>query len=494
MESDVVLLDNSPLANYIKSFDPNVETVDIEEEEELEKTKNVVSGHGVVCKRLALFNKVYQDILQDDCSCLEEDFADVMNGKMEEGRTFLYWDLLVCLLVIIACSLFWKYYVIICLPFVLYLWNGRRNREKFVLSGIERCHTSIQKFYIAMKHTLNLVREVELVNRGFRVGLTTQSPLSLMAKELRCLRLQRASLEESWNAFKENMLRLLSEIRPKYSSLNSDLKSVVCLLRETQYEDSIQRISKICDVTQICGSMGMIIVLRSLFLGCFSSISSLSVLETFCNVQTKRIQRNRETAMDWRTTPKERREHPSDFSSKQIASLQSSIRTIGAKTVLLNELKREKKEWKEEAMFVLRELEHAVIEWKCFCFDDDSSVEKTEEPKEKEKEICLERSTSSKNGLEIDVIGEKAETAQKETQKSEQSLSDILEVFLSKGRDEENDGEKEVRKPSKSREDRILEMKQRMREEENARQNARSLHVLMRELEDVIKKKNNKLK
>lgn len=494
MESDL-LFEDSPLGRYIQDVAPDVvlsnETSFVPKESKDKKKKKCVLINSLkkmpLSLRLPWYNDFYQELMNDPDCFLEKDFPDVLSALREESKLdSRAIQGIVFLVVVLLVSYFWSWKFLPCLV-LLFFW-GKRKDEKGTLHELEQDVKSLGRLKASMRHSLSLIREVELVSRGFRVGLTVQSPLSLMCKEIRHLRLLRETFKESWLSYKLCVSKMLESFaKCQRLSLRNDVELVQQLVDGTTYMSSVQSMANICEVVNVVGVNVFVIALRGLLLEERAiKMEEFRKFGRFCEEYAMRFSDVRGVCRKWNVPVGKKTQKKELFASNAVSSLQSSLKTIDAKIVLLCDRKDEKEEnLSEDALSILEDLKIAYVEWERFC-NEDKKIEKIEE----DRKFVLEAEvkTAHSNGLEIDVIGE----VRKENEQQEivNNLNKVIEFYLSsEGTKETDEDARENHKPKKSREERIKEMKQRKKDEEIRIEKTRTLDVLMSELENVLKKR-----
>ena len=500
MKQRDVVLDSSPLAQYMASQNIDAEACSPTDLAPVTPTPlsptdsfwNGLFRRRRARTRLAAFDAAYARVLGDEgYASLERDFGDVASGLREE-RPPLAWEKLVggvtAAVVGVAVGFLTGYWGlaggVVAMAGVVAIQRRRRRDEGSPPEAIERAEVAAARLLARAKKAVGLVREVELVVRGYRVGATVQSPVSLVeAGEARHLVQLREVCRETLVAICAQAKLLLLAMRSNCSALvKADIDSTVAMSDAAvdSSSSSIQSLSTMLRVAEAVRTNVSLIALRVSLFGV--DLPDFDGYVSACVLGADRIRDVLQ--IDWRPKKKKVNERGRAVLHPSIAALQSGLRTIGAKSVLFEELllvsdgNDARVEDLKKSISV--ELANLASEWEFRNRPKPINIEPAVQP----ASVANEVETVSYGNLDIDVIGAGGgrETGKKV---NAAELSDLLQVYEGRAR---NDDEPE-RKPMVPREERIRLMYERKAAEEAAHAEKRVVSTLMSELENVLQAK-----
>jgi hypothetical protein len=502
MERDVVFVD-SPFSRYLaeNNLEPPPDSVfsslgQSEKVATCSKRKGFSTWLFRYSRALALSvcNIAYRTVTGNTDVLLEEDFADIKSALREEiPELTIPWFVSVLFLCGGVISVAWSWLFglfFFGLGFVagVVVWR-RRNIEGHV-SSIVAMHEGFVALEKQLKKSLNVIREVELVSRGFRIGATVQSPVSLVELSQSGSQNER-HLAQLRNVCAETARRLFSCAKAllddigtlPWPTLSFDVQQLRLMLTEVARIDdqTIKGLSTTVRLVHLLGAGICVVMLRCLLLTSDLSASrQVQVVTLACIEEAGRLSDAR--LVDWR----KKATHHSNSDMPLVpalGALQAGLRTIGARSVLFADLLRGGKaeDAEQEGVAISAELSSLASEWDF----RRQAAEQRKVSADVEYVVPPVRNVETVlvGGLEVEVIGEGQQVSKAPC--SAEELNDLLKVYEIRSRSEEE----VCRVPILSREERIREMYERKAAEERQQSEARAVYALIDELENVLKKR-----
>jgi hypothetical protein len=495
-----VLFEDSPLAIYLKQVAP-------EKQLRLEPTPSraaplrrlVGGGEPATVAPSARHNECYAALLGSEEAHLERDFPDVRDGLRSPvlaGRPWWTIGLLaaVAFVATLVAPIRWALGATLGFGFITphVWWRGPRTHDEHI-AAVKRVFNELGAFADCVKLSLNVVREVELVSRGYRVGAVL-SPVSRLEKagegEQRKLEIVRRCAAESLESARASALELLRSLSASCSrdvhpavavdleALSSGLGLWTC--RDSSLQSLSEGYARLCHFT-------MRVLIMELRLGALRGdgaaplIGPLAEFGRVCTVCTARLSDVTSASGDWRL-PSREADLPAPLLS---GGLTAALRTLGARLKLL-EAPSEATALVVEAIgrdvVVLNEEWESLRERLLGQHQSSPSALATEQPTPFRSAVP-EHSLERLGCLEVEVIGDgSAATSAPEPRSSEAreaALEQVLQMYLS-------EEDTSTRRPTESREQRIEAMRVRKTAEEAALSETRAVYSLMSELQQVL--------
>ncbi len=423
---------------------------------------------------------------------LERDYADVKSVLKDEQVVWPVWGGAAVVVAALGTAMAGSSWWMALMLFLVGMGCIVAAQSNLVMGSNTLTADALSGAFVAvekqLKKSVSLIREVELVARGYRIGATVQSPAALLEDAERGNARRLEQLRWACKEAVESVLRVARAyfvgLRVSHGSLATDVGQMLQLIDGLNVATcgcTIQNLSEWTRAVHVLGmGLSIVHVRASLLYPRQSSFLSLSHdgIVAACEAATAQLRDAR--SVNWRsktasvTIAKQKSLDPA------IAALQSGIRTLGAKSVLFGELTSA--EDKAEAKRCIGvELGKLLDEWNFQCEKQNQTARRDEEDPARPRQ-AVQTETKLVGGLEIDVIGgEKEESGAR--QATPLDLEGILQIYEARTASVENE---EVRLPTKSREERIKEMYERKAAEESARAELRVVSALMSELENVL--------
>jgi hypothetical protein len=488
-----VLFSDSPLAKYLSDAGENVLVTDAPElkaKKEEEDDDNAGVSRWLfrrpIANAMPEFDAIYATMMGSEDRHLESDFPDVKSALREErSEFFVPWQSVGMCALGAAVALLLSSGVGLAVVLVWW-WLFVPSRNPKIVREVHDAFARLEK---QVGKSVSLVREVELVSRGYRVGATVQSPVSLveassgMSDGDRFLaRLRKTVLVEL-----DCVFSAVEQLLPDFqASFEVDVDEIRRILKEShEFQDvTLQSLAvqfRALKLVQVCMCT---LMLRSILLAPSRKVRMHAEhLVKVCAKSAGRVSDAR--LIDWKRKASDRGQSARNRSEPAIGALQAGLRTIGAKTVLLEELLKQGKteEAELERASVSSELSRLLRDWDFdwkrpkVCDEVVSGASVPFQPSRTE--------TVEMGGLQTDVIGD-VQPESRVGLPHNQQIEDILKIY--EARIQES-GEEKNRVPVMSREERIREMYERRAREERAQAESRAVYALIDELENVLQKK-----
>jgi hypothetical protein len=487
-----VVLEDSPLAQYLASQNVDVPRVTA-------GAADAPSGRGLrvpaflsvrrVAARLPLFNECYRRVVGGgEEAALERRFPDVKSALREEQavpRVAPVWLAMAvggAVLVTVTVGVWLGLLVL-----ALLLWLGSEPLHPLPPPpAVEALAAAFLRLDKQLRKSVCMVREVELVARGYRVGSTVQSPVSLLeaaeSGEARRLAQLRLVCRDGVQSVMKAAEQMLQSVDCRNVVVSFDVAQLLELVRGVDTADAtLQNMATWVRALHLV-SMGLcVLTLRIVLVDASHERVLVPLLKSTaeaCFAAADRIQDAR--SVDWRRDPAKAGK-AAPVLDPAIAALQSGLRTLGAKSTLFGETANGEEQAKLREQ-IGADLSRLAEEWQHQCENLQSragaAVSSPPRPRQAAGDV---ETTTTAGGLQIDVFG--GGVKERGAVSAPANLEQLLEVYEARIAGEEEEG---CRIPTKSREERIREMYERKAAEEHARAASRTVSALMSELENVL--------
>ncbi len=495
MEQDV-LFEDSPLAQYLRRQSADGATqARLEPNPVLLKQAKSPAAAGVSDEDAGPADHCYAVLLGRADARLAEDFADVREAvshppDARSRRTLM--AVLTMMLPLLVATLGWVLgcaVAVAALASLLELpsWWLARGRAQH-LAAVEAAFHELSAFVDCAQLSLSVVREVELVSRGYRVGAVL-SPASRLEGDRRRLEVVRRCLAESLGAVRKAALQAVLAIvqRPKHAALAVDLEAVAAGLADSGANDTALHAlseghARLCHfamralILQLRAAVARLVEPRSL-------LPSMRQLRTVCAASAATLRDVNSATDDWRVPAAS-----APPVNALTAGVVAALRTLGARVKLLTE-------GDEDGSRLLQALERDVAvlndEWlvlRARLSEHDAAPQLQQPPPPQQQQppppLPPEHVLERLGVLDVEVIGDRATTPALHPQSAaarEAALEQVLQMYLGDGGEEGA-----PRKPQQSREERIEAMRTRKAAEEAAMAESRAVYALISELQHVL--------
>ena len=491
MEGEIVF-DGSPLARYLE--EQSQKPLNAAATQALPEVNHVASvtrpnqsQHTERLEAFNAFNALYRQLVGPDAR-MELDYADVAVALREGPHRASRWWLVGLAVLSVLCWYFFGFVVslLLSLTSTIFLWSQYRERAP-PIESVLATQSALARLGAAWKKSLNMVREVELVARGYRLGNKLANNVEQSGRF--CNVLHEACIDaaqEVHTMMQSSVVRLACKNKERtlltLCGLDYDLEQLERTLQTPPNALSAQ--------TRQLLSAGMMLLVLSLRIS-FAKPNlqtflenQLSAIAELCSRHADRIEIYQR--IDWR---EEKTTATVTDSAKRISRememLRSSIRTLGAKSVLFEEYRQMENEAEMNRVrsSISDDIAQLAVDFQLLSHP---SLKAQSEPSFIHEPV--DSLSSVVNGLEMDVFGSGTSLAKNgHLRDDENNLDRVMQVYLSMGRSETDESVEEVTKPRIPRAQRIEEMKRRKIEEEARRSESMSVYNLMGELESVLK-------
>ena len=506
-----MVFDDSPLARYLR--EAGVEPAPSSVSAVSEASADDVSGKraaGEEGGREARFRALYGRLggAEDEWSRLPDvagarDGRDMSNARRTWGGAVLA----ISGAVLAGAAVHWGLAIALAVLAAAAMWHVWRRPDETRLEELVHTQEALAKLASVGRKSLNLIREVSLVARGYRLGSRLQRVAPEERSDRFCSILQRAC--------KIAARELVSIVSPALERVSTASQTNACLGHDVNVllrhcrglSDQSMPLADEVSVSLGVAAAFLFISLRAAF--AFPSLESmllndLARIRTACVIHSNNLRLC--LKVDWREDDSNDGSEPS--SEKKSVSkcsgpppdadlVRSVLRTVGAKLVLMEEHRQAGHDVgaKEVRQSIADDLERACIDLRSV-----ADMEALREAASRDDAAssganlasadAFTTETSHIGGLDVDIIGTDTSVQVAQGALKAKNLEDVLEVYLSKGRSaDDNDEDAAPQKPRIPRAQRIEEMKRRKIEEEARRSEARSIHTLMGELEGVLRQR-----